>query len=114
MSDPISVSRSQGILEVVLDRPKANAIDAATSRRMGEVFAAFRDDFSDVCVGIRSTGSSNDRCALRSEYPGDRRTNAARGAGHQRNLSGKVQHLKSALAAATSSGDPMAATDAWR
>jgi crotonobetainyl-CoA hydratase len=44
MNDPISVSRSHGILEVVLDRPKANAIDAATSRRMGEVFAAFRDD----------------------------------------------------------------------
>jgi crotonobetainyl-CoA hydratase len=29
---------------VVLDRPKANAIDAATSRAMGEVFAGFRDD----------------------------------------------------------------------
>jgi crotonobetainyl-CoA hydratase len=32
------------VLEVVLDRPKANAIDAPTSRRLGEVFAAFRDD----------------------------------------------------------------------
>jgi crotonobetainyl-CoA hydratase len=32
------------VLEVVLDRPKANAIDAATSRLMGECFAAFRDD----------------------------------------------------------------------
>ncbi len=31
-------------LEVVLDVPKANAISAATSRRMGEVFASFRDD----------------------------------------------------------------------
>jgi len=31
-------------LVVVLDRPKANAIDAATSRRMGEIFADFRDD----------------------------------------------------------------------
>jgi crotonobetainyl-CoA hydratase len=29
---------------VVLDRPKANAIDAATSRAMGDAFAAFRDD----------------------------------------------------------------------
>ncbi len=27
-----------------MDRPKANAIDAATSRLMGEVFEAFRDD----------------------------------------------------------------------
>ena len=32
------------VLEVVIDRPKANAIDAATSRLMGEAFAAFRDD----------------------------------------------------------------------
>ena len=32
------------VLEVTLDRPKANAIDGATSRRMGEIFAAFRDD----------------------------------------------------------------------
>jgi crotonobetainyl-CoA hydratase len=32
------------VLEVTIDRPKANAIDAATSRIMGDVFAAFRDD----------------------------------------------------------------------
>ncbi len=32
------------VLEVTLDRPKANAIDLATSRIMGDVFAAFRDD----------------------------------------------------------------------
>ena len=51
MSDPISVSQSDGILEVVIDRPKANAIDAVTSRRMGEVFAAFRDD-PDLHVAI--------------------------------------------------------------
>jgi crotonobetainyl-CoA hydratase len=44
MSDPVQVTRAGRVLEVVLDRPKANAIDAATSRRMGDVFAAFRDD----------------------------------------------------------------------
>jgi hypothetical protein len=32
------------VLEVTLDRPKANAIDLATSRIMGEVFTEFRDD----------------------------------------------------------------------
>ncbi|MEX2274011.1 MAG: enoyl-CoA hydratase-related protein [Actinomycetota bacterium] len=32
------------LLEVTLDRPKANAIDSATSRDLGEAFAAFRDD----------------------------------------------------------------------
>jgi crotonobetainyl-CoA hydratase len=31
-------------IEVTIDRPKANAIDAATSRIMGDVFAKFRDD----------------------------------------------------------------------
>ena len=45
MSDgPLHVTRSDAVLEVVLDRPKANAIDAATSRAMGQVFAGFRDD----------------------------------------------------------------------
>jgi crotonobetainyl-CoA hydratase len=41
---PIHVTRNGAVLEVVLDRPPANAIDAATSRAMGECFAAFRDD----------------------------------------------------------------------
>jgi crotonobetainyl-CoA hydratase len=33
-----------GTLEITIDRPKANAIDSATSRALGEAFAAFRDD----------------------------------------------------------------------
>ena len=41
---PIRTRREGGVLEVVLDRPKANAIDLATSRLMGEVFRDFRDD----------------------------------------------------------------------
>ena len=32
------------ILEVTLDRPKANAIDLLTSQRMGEIFMGFRDN----------------------------------------------------------------------
>ena len=44
MSDEVHVWREGGILEVTLDRPKANAIDLATSRVMGKVFAEFRDD----------------------------------------------------------------------
>ena len=32
------------VLQVTLDRPKANAIDVATSRELGEVFVGFRDD----------------------------------------------------------------------
>jgi crotonobetainyl-CoA hydratase len=41
---PIRTTRRGAVLEVTLDRPKANAIDAATSRIMGDVFTAFRDD----------------------------------------------------------------------
>jgi crotonobetainyl-CoA hydratase len=44
MQDTINVTRDGAILEVTLDRPKANAIDAATSRRMGDLFCEFRDD----------------------------------------------------------------------
>ena len=44
MTSPIRTARNGAVLEVVIDRPKANAIDAATSRIMGEVFASFRDD----------------------------------------------------------------------
>ncbi len=44
MSDVLKVVRNGAILEVTLDRPKANAIDTATSRRMGALFADFRDD----------------------------------------------------------------------
>ena len=43
-TNPIKTRREGGILEVTLDRPKANAIDLATSRLMGEAFATFRDD----------------------------------------------------------------------
>ncbi|MDG2260920.1 MAG: enoyl-CoA hydratase-related protein [Actinomycetota bacterium] len=42
----VKAQQHGGILEVVLDRPKANAIDAATSRDLGEVFETFRDDDS--------------------------------------------------------------------
>lgn len=42
--DPVKTHREGAILEVTLDRPKANAIDLATSRIMGEIFAQFRDD----------------------------------------------------------------------
>ncbi len=41
---PVHVTRRGAVLEVVLDRPPANAIDSLTSRAMGETFAAFRDD----------------------------------------------------------------------
>jgi crotonobetainyl-CoA hydratase len=48
---PIKTRREGHVLEVTLDRPKANAIDLATSRVMGEAFRAFRDD-PDLRVAI--------------------------------------------------------------
>ena len=41
---PIKTNVSNHILEVKLDRPKANAIDLETSRILGEIFINFRDD----------------------------------------------------------------------
>jgi len=49
--DPIRTRAEGAILEVTLDRPKANAIDLKTSRIMGEVFRDFRDD-PDLRVAI--------------------------------------------------------------
>ena len=54
MTDVISTRREGGILEVTLDRPKANAIDLKTSRMMGETFRAFRDD-PQLRVAIMTT-----------------------------------------------------------
>src|SRR6056297_3006358 len=48
---PVKTHRRGHVLEVTLDRPKANAIDLATSRIMGDVFAGFRDD-PDLRVAI--------------------------------------------------------------
>ncbi len=44
-----------GILEIILDRPKANAIDRATSVAMGEIFTDFRDN-PDLRVAIITGG----------------------------------------------------------
>jgi crotonobetainyl-CoA hydratase len=51
MSDFLKISRNGQILEIILDRPKANALDAPSSREMGRVFADFRDD-PDLRVAI--------------------------------------------------------------
>ncbi len=53
---PIRTRREGAILEVTLDRPKANAIDLATSRIMGETFRNFRDDDSLRVAILRAQG----------------------------------------------------------
>ena len=61
MANPIETRSDGGVLEVTLNRPKANAIDLATSRAMGEVFKAFRDD-AQLRVAI-VTGQGRFFCA---------------------------------------------------
>ena len=51
MADPIKVKKNGPILEVTIDRTKANAIDSKTSIILGDVFLNFRDD-SDLRVAI--------------------------------------------------------------
>ncbi|MBN8952853.1 MULTISPECIES: carnitinyl-CoA dehydratase [unclassified Rhizobium] len=51
MQDPIRTRCEDGILEVIIDRPKANSIDLATSRKMGLIFRDFRDN-PDLRVAI--------------------------------------------------------------
>ena len=56
MDDVIKTQQDGSILEVTLDRPKANAIDLVTSRQMGETFRHFRDnDELRVCI-LRTAG----------------------------------------------------------
>ena len=62
MSDVIKTRREGGILEVTLDRPKANAIDARTSQAMGEVFKSFRYD-PEQRVAIITGGGEKFFCA---------------------------------------------------
>ena len=57
MTESVIKTRREGaILEVTLDRPKANAIDLATSRLMGQTFKAFRDDPELRVAIIRTAG----------------------------------------------------------
>ena len=73
MSDVITTKREGAILEVTLDRPKANAIDLQTSRLMGETFQAFRDD-PELRVAIVKTAGERFFCAgwdLKAAADGD-------------------------------------------
>jgi crotonobetainyl-CoA hydratase len=44
MPDGINTVKNGAILEVTIDRPKANAIDLAASRRLNQIVTSFRDD----------------------------------------------------------------------
>jgi len=54
--EELAVIKEGGIWEISLNRPKANAIDLATSRKMGEIFMAFRDDSEARVAILRAEG----------------------------------------------------------
>ena len=73
MSEIITTRSEGGVLEVTLDRPKANVINLQTSREMGETFAAFRDD-PELRVAIIKTAGDRFFCAgwdLKAAADGD-------------------------------------------
>ncbi len=58
MDEPFQITKRGHVFELLLNRGKANAIDLATSRLMGEAFKAFRDD-PDMRVAL--VGSLNEK-----------------------------------------------------
>ncbi len=56
MPHGIEVTRDGPVVEVRLDRPKANAIDLAASRTLNDTFTAFRDDPELKVAIVTGTG----------------------------------------------------------
>ena len=56
MNNSVITTQKGAVLEVRLDRPKANAVDLATSRELGEVFKDFRDNPELRVAIFTSTG----------------------------------------------------------
>ncbi|HMB77569.1 MAG TPA: carnitinyl-CoA dehydratase [Kiloniellaceae bacterium] len=56
MTDALKIERRGALLEITLDRPKANAIDAATSKAMGEAFVAYGEDPELRCAIVTGGG----------------------------------------------------------
>jgi crotonobetainyl-CoA hydratase len=61
MTEVVKTRREGGVLEVMLDRPKANAVDLKTSRILGEIFRDFRDD-PELRVAILTASGSKFFC----------------------------------------------------
>ena len=59
---PVKINRNGSVFELVLNRPKANAIDGETSRMMGEAFVEFRDN-PEYRVAIVSAAGEKFFCA---------------------------------------------------
>jgi len=62
MSEHVKVSRNGGVLEIVIDKPKANAIDIKVSQALGEALVTLRDD-PELAVGIITGAGERIFCA---------------------------------------------------
>ncbi len=56
MEDGLLIERRGALLELTIDRPKANAIDNGLSRALGRAFIAYRDDPDLRCCIIGAAG----------------------------------------------------------
>ena len=105
MTDAVRLERRGQVAEITLDRPKANAIDALTSRALGEAFLAFRDD-DELRVAIITGGGERIFSAgwdLRAaaEHGEDESTDSGRGG-------------FAGLTSPRSTASPSAAASSWR
>ncbi len=83
MTDPVRCERRGQVLEITIDRPKANAIDMATSRALGDAFIGFRDD-PELRVAIVTGAGERIFCAgwdLKAAAAGTEDIDADYGAG---------------------------------
>ena len=56
MSESVQMKLVDGVMEIILSRPPANAIDLATSREMGDAFRRCRDDESVRVILLHTAG----------------------------------------------------------
>ena len=71
---PVRAEASEGVLEITLDRPPANAVDVATSHALYEAFARLESD-PDLRVGIVTAAGGRFFCAgwdLKAAAAGER------------------------------------------
>ena len=87
MADMVRTERRGAVLEITLDRPPANAIDAAASRRMGQAFAEFAADPSLRVAILTGAGDKffsagwDLKAAARAEAEGRSETESDYGSG---------------------------------
>jgi crotonobetainyl-CoA hydratase len=62
MAEPVRTEVNHGVLTITLDRPKANAVNAATSLALYDAFARLEAD-SELRVGIVTGGGARFFCA---------------------------------------------------